>query len=177
MDNLLADGKALPMVVVMPYGHVPREIKTASNSTTSPQGGDMAAIEKELLVAIKPLVEDRYRVLTDRNHRAIGGLSMGAAQSLNIGLHNLDQFAYIAAFSGSGNRAEWEKADPAMLNQKLKVLWLGCGNEDFAYKGIKGLEELLTQKNVKHVWNESGGGHSWPNWQVYLSKYAPLLFR
>jgi enterochelin esterase family protein len=135
------------------------------------------AIEKELLTAIKPEVEKKYRVLTDREHRAIGGLSMGAAQSLSIGLHNLDQFAYVAAFSGGGNRGEWEKADPAVLNKKLKVLWIGCGTEDPGYKGVKGMDELLTQKNVKHVWNESGGGHSWPNWQVYLSKYAPLLFQ
>lgn len=179
MDNLLADGKIKPMIVVMPYGHVPREIKTAgSNPPSAPaRPGDMAAIEKELLTAVKPLVESKFRVFTDRNHRAIGGLSMGAAQSLTIGLHNLDQFAYIAAFSGGGNRAEWEKAEPVMLNQKLKVLWLGCGTEDFAYNGVKGMHDLLSQKNVKHVWNESGGGHSWPNWQVYLSKYAPLLFR
>jgi enterochelin esterase family protein len=176
MDNLLADGKIRPMIVVMPYGHVPREIKSASAPASVP-GADSAAIEKELITAVKPLVESKYRVLTDRNHRAIGGLSMGAAQSLNIGLHNLDQFAYIAAFSGSGNRAEWEKADPAMLNERLKVLWLGCGTEDFAYPGVKGLSDLLTKKSVKHVWNESGGGHSWPNWQVYLSKYAPLLFQ
>lgn len=176
MDNLLADGKTKPMIVVMPYGHIPREIKTAS-APSSPPANDPAAIEKELMTAVKPIVENKYRVLTDRNHRAIGGLSMGAAQSLTIGLHNLDQFAYIAAFSGSGNRAEWEKADPAMLNQKLKVLWLGCGTEDFAYKGVKAMDDLLTKKNVKHVWNESGGGHSWPNWQVYLSRYAPLLFQ
>jgi enterochelin esterase family protein len=102
---------------------------------------------------------------------------MGAAQSLSIGLHNLDQFAYIAAFSGGGNRAEWEKADTALLNKKLKVLWLGCGTEDFAFNGVKGLVDLMAQKNVKHTFNPSGGGHSWPNWQVYLSKYAPLLFR
>ena len=171
LDNLLADGKIKPMVVVMPYGHVPREIKAAASNN------DPAAIEKELLTAIKPMVESKYRVLTDRNHRAIGGLSMGAAQSLSIGLHNLDQFAYIAAFSGGGNRAEWEKADPAMLNQKLKVLWMGCGTDDPAYPNVKAMNDLLTQKNVKHVWNESGGGHSWPNWQVYLSKYTPLLFR
>jgi enterochelin esterase family protein len=178
LDNLLADGKIKPMIVVMPYGHVPREIKTAGSNPPAPaQPGDMAAIEKELLTGVKPLVESKFRVLTDRNHRAIGGLSMGAAQSLAIGLHNLDQFAYIAAFSGGGNRAEWEKADPAMLNQKLKVLWLGCGIGDFAYNGVKAMHDLLSQKNVKHVWNESDGGHSWPNWQVYLSKYAPLLFR
>lgn len=176
MDNLLAEGKVKPMIVVMPYGHVPREIKTANQAPANP-GGDGAAIEKELLTGVKPLVETKYRVLKDRNHRAIGGLSMGAAQSLSIGLHNLDQFSHIAAFSGGGNRAEWEKADPATLNQKLKVLWLGCGTDDFAYNGVKGMHDLFTKKNVKHVWNESGGGHSWPNWQVYLSKYAPLLFR
>jgi enterochelin esterase-like enzyme len=175
MDNLLADGKAKPMIVVMPYGHIPREIKPGPAGPSGP--GDAMAIEKELLTEIKPAVESNYRVLTDREHRAIGGLSMGAAQSLSIGLHNLDQFAYIAAFSGAGNRAEWEKADPAVLNRKLKVLWIGCGTEDPGYKGVKSMDDLLTQKNVKHVFNQSGGGHSWPNWQVYLSKYAPLLFR
>ena len=176
MDNLLADGKVQPMVVVMPFGHVQREIKPAPNPP-APLGSDSAVIEKELLTAIKPMVESKYRVLTDRKHRAIGGLSMGAGQSLSIGLHNLDQFSYIAAFSGGGNRTEWEKMDSATLNQKVKVLWLGCGREDFAYAGVKGMDELLTKKNVKHVWNESGGGHSWPNWQTYLSKYAQLLFR
>lgn len=63
------------------------------------------------------------------------------------------------------------------MNQKLKVLWIGCGTEDPGYNGVKAMDDLLTKKNVKHVWNQSGGGHSWPNWQVYLSKYAPLLFR
>ena len=175
MDNLLADAKVKPMIVVMPYGHVPRELKAAPNAPVPTN--DPGAIEKELLTAVKPLVEGKYRVLTDRNHRAIGGLSMGAGQSMAIGLHNLDQFAYIAAFSGGGNRAEWEKADPALLNQKLKVLWIGCGTEDPGYNGVKGMHDLLTKKNVEHVWNESGGGHSWPNWQVYLSRYAPLLFK
>ena len=173
LDNLLAEGKIKPMIVAMPYGHIPREIKSASPAASQ---NDPAAIEKELLTAVKPLVETKYRVLGDRNHRAIGGLSMGAGQSMSIGLHNLDQFAYIAAFSGGGNRAEWEKVDAAMLNQKLKVLWIGCGTEDPGYNGVKGMDELLSKKGVKHVWNESGGGHSWPNWQIYLSKYAPLLF-
>jgi enterochelin esterase-like enzyme len=175
LDNLIADGKSKPMVVVMPYGHIPREIKPIPPVPASPNDG--AAIEKELLSEIKPAVETKYRVLTDRNHRAIGGLSMGAAQSLSIGLHNLDQFAYIAAFSGSGNRTEWEKADTAVLNKQLKVLWIGCGTEDPGFAGVKGMDELLTKKNVRHTFNQSGGGHSWPNWQQYLAKYAPLLFR
>ena len=176
MDNLLADRKIVPMVVVMPYGHVSREIKTVSNPPAA-GANDPATIEKELLTAVKPMVEGKYRVFTDRNHRAIGGLSMGAGQSMAIGLHNLDQFAYIAAFSGGSNRTEWEQADSAMLNRKLKVLWLGCGTEDFTYNGVKATHDLLSKKDVKHVWNESGGGHSWPNWQVYLAKYAQLLFR
>ncbi len=175
LDNLLADGKVKPMIVVMPYGHVPRAIKP--DRPAGAAVGDGQVIEKELLTAIKPEVEKKYRVLLDRNHRAIAGLSMGAAQSWSIGLHNLDQFAYIGAFSGGGNLAQWEKADSAMLNKKLKVLWLGCGTEDAVYPSVKAMDDLLTQKNVKHVFNPSGAGHSWPNWQTYLSKYAPLLFR
>jgi enterochelin esterase family protein len=176
MDNLLADGKIKPMIVVMPYGHVAREIKTALSNAPA-QSEDAAVIEKELLTAVKPLDEGRFRVLTDRNHRAIAGLSMGAGQAMAIGLNNLEQFACIAAFGGGGNRAGWEKADPAVLNQRLKLLWPGCGTEDSAYNGVNGMHHLLAQKSVKHVWNESGGGHSWPNRQVYLSKYAPLLSR
>ncbi len=177
MDNLIADGKIKPMIVVMPYGHVTREIKTAANPSAAPSPTDAGTIEKELMTAIKPMVESRYRVLIDRNHRAIAGLSMGSAQSQMITLHHLDQFAYLGAFSAAGNRAEWEKADFDALNKKLKVLWLGCGTEDFAYSGMKNLHTLLETKKVKHTWNESGAGHSWPNWQVYLTKYAQLLFR
>lgn len=175
MDNLIAEGKAKAMIVVMPYGHVQREIKPTPAPGSG--AGDAQAIEKELLTEVKPLVEAHYRALGDRDHRAIGGLSMGAAQSLSIGLHNLDLFAYIAAFSGGGNAAEWQKTDSSTLNRKLKVLWLGCGTEDPVYPSVKAMDKLLTGKDVKHVFNESGGGHSWPNWQVYLSKYAPLLFR
>ena len=175
LDNLIADGKAKPMIVVMPYGHVQREIKPSPAPGSS--AGDAQAIEKELLLGVKPLIESKYRVLTDRDHRAIAGLSMGAGQSLSIGLHNLDLFAYVGAFSGGGNQAEWQKADAGLLNRKLKVLWLGCGTEDAVYKSAKGMDDLLTTKDVKHLFNPSGGGHSWPNWQVYLSKYVPLLFR
>jgi enterochelin esterase family protein len=177
VDNLLADGKIKPMVVVMPYGHIPRGI-TSGPSEPGP-GSNNLPIEKELLTGVKPIVESKYRVLTDREHRAIAGLSMGGAQSLSIGLHNLDTFAYIGAFSAPPNRAEWDKADPAVLNQKLKVLWLGCGTEDkmVSFSAVKDFSDMLTAKKVKHVFNPSGLGHSWPNWQVYLSKYAALLFR
>jgi enterochelin esterase family protein len=177
MDNLLADGKIKPMIVVMPFGHVAREIKTAANPSAAPSPTDQAVIEKEILTAIKPMVESKYRVLTDSRHRAIAGLSMGSAQSQRIVLNNLSQFAYLGAFSAAGNRAEWENAPAEALNKNLKLLWLGCGTEDFAYLGMKNLHTLLETKKVKHVWNESGAGHSWPNWQIYLAKFAQLLFR
>jgi S-formylglutathione hydrolase FrmB len=97
------------MIVVMPYGHVPREIKSVSSPAAAPgPGGDALAIEKELLTGVRPLVESKYRVLTDSRNRAIAGLSMGAGQSLSIGLHNLDLFSYIGAFSGGPNRTEWD---------------------------------------------------------------------
>ena len=102
-DYLIAEGKPKPMIVVMPYGHVARAIKPGPGAL--PSQGDSILIEKELMTQVKPTVEANYRVLTDREHRAIGGLSMGAAQSLQIGLHNLDQFSYIAAFSRAAGTA------------------------------------------------------------------------
>ncbi|MEO8597294.1 MAG: alpha/beta hydrolase-fold protein [Candidatus Solibacter sp.] len=177
LDNLIADGKAKPMVVVMPYGHVPREIKSAPGTPQPPN--DPNAIEIELLTGVKPLVESRYRVLTNRESRAIAGLSMGGMQSMTIGIHNLDKFAYIGAFSGTAARQEWEKMDPAIINKQLKVLWLGSGREDktVSFASVESFSKMLTEKKVTHTFNPSDGGHSWPNWQVYLSKYAPLLFQ
>lgn len=145
MDNLLAEGKVKPMIIVMPYGHVQREIKLAAGAPSA-AASDAQKIENELLNNIKPLAETKYRVLTDREHRAIAGLSMGAAQSVSIGLHHLESFAYIGAFSGGSNKAEWEKADPSALNRQLKLLWIGCGSNDPGYKAMKGTDEFLTAK-------------------------------
>ena len=107
LDNLFADGKVKADDCGDAVRPRPAGDQAGSGRARSPD--DALAIEKELLTGVKPLVESKYRVLTDREHRAIAGLSMGAGQSLSIGLHNLDQFAYIGAFSGGGNRAEWEK--------------------------------------------------------------------
>ncbi len=176
LDNLLADGKVKPMVVVMPYGHVPRQMVPAQPGARS--SGDSATIEKDILNDVRPLVERRYRVLTDRNHRAIAGLSMGGGQSMSIALHNPDLFSYAASFSGVvPYKADLEKMDPSVLNQKFKVIWIGCGTEDSLFEANKGVVGWLTEKKVRHVYNPSGGGHSWPNWQDYLARYAQLLFR
>ena len=135
IDNLIADGKAKPMVIVMPYGHVPREIKPASNAPAPTI--DSLAIEKELLTGVRPLVESN-RVLTDRGHRALAGLSMGAGQSMSIGLHSLDLFAYIGAFSGGGNRTQWEKMDPEVI--KLTTA---------SQPGLKGMRALSSAELQK----------------------------
>jgi enterochelin esterase-like enzyme len=129
LDNLLAHGKIKPMIVVMPYGHVAREINPVpAPAAPGPGSFDMAAIEKELIGSVRPLVESKYRVLTDRNNRAIAGLSMGAAQSLTIGLHNLDDFAYIGAFSGAANRATTEHRASPRPYRKGQVRWLAKGD-------------------------------------------------
>jgi Putative esterase len=132
---------------------------------------------------VRPFVESKYRVLTNREHRALAGLSMGAGQSLSIGLHNLHLFAYIGAFSGGGNRTEWEKMDREVLNRKLKVLWLGCGREDktVSFSSIQNFSDMLTEKKVEHIFNPSVGiagptGRStFPNTHPCFSRTDPFF--
>jgi enterochelin esterase family protein len=172
MDNLIADAQSRPMVVVMPYGHVPQMGADGSGRTAS------AGFDKDLLGDIIPLVEKNYRVLTDRENRAIAGLSMGGGQSLSIGLAHLDLFSYVASFSGAvRNLTDIEKMDAAGLNEKLKVLWIGCGKTDFLFEANEKLAALLKTNQVRHVYRVSEGGHTWPNWRLYLSEFVPLLFR
>ena len=167
LDNLIADRKAVPMVVVMPYGHVPAR-----------EGGDPTEdFEKDVLRDVKPLVEKLYRVKTDRANRAIAGLSMGSGHSLHIGLGNLDLFSYVAAFSGGGRNQGIEKMDASEINAKLKVLYLGCGKTDFVFESANALDKLLTEKGIDHVYTVTEGGHTWPNWRYYLNEYAAMLFQ
>lgn len=167
LDNLIADGKAVPMVIVMPYGHVPPR-----------QGGDATGdFEKDLLHDVKPMVEKLYRVRTGRSDRAIAGLSMGSGQSLQIGLGNLDLFSYVAAFSGGGRNQNIEKMDAGELNKKLRVFYLGCGRTDFVFDSANALDKLLTEKGIKHVNKVTEGGHTWSNWRHYLNEYAAMLFK
>ena len=167
LDNLIADGKAAPMVVVMPYGHVPA--RDGGNPTE-----DFA---KDLLRDVKPMVEKLYRVKTDRADRAIAGLSMGSGHSLHVGLTNLDLFSYVAAFSGGGRNLRIENMDATELNKKLEVLYLGCGKTDFVFESANELDSLLTKKGIDHVYTVTEGGHTWPNWRFYLNEYAAMLFK
>jgi len=174
MDNLLASGKVKPMVLVMPYGHTARAMADEPARGQGPADG----FEKDLLGDVMPLIARDYRVLTDREHTAIGGLSMGGGQAMQVGLRHPELFSSIATFSGSTQyRGDLEKLDGAALAAKYKVLWVGCGTDDPAFASNKAIADLLEAKKVPHVFRSSPGGHIWPVWQLYLSEFAPLLFQ
>jgi len=173
LDNLIAQGKARPMVVVMMDGHA------ADRSATGPQG-NTGAFERDLLQDVMPFVEANYRVQTDATGRAIAGLSMGGGQSLTIGLNHLDQFAWVAGFSSSAPSEEAIAdllADPAAANKRLKLLWIACGKDDFLLKRNETLVSLLKEKGIQHEWHLTEGNHSWPVWRIYLADLTPKLFQ
>jgi enterochelin esterase family protein len=141
-----------------------------------------APFEEYLLGDVIPTVEARYRASAGRENRAIAGLSMGGGQSLRIGLGHLDLFSSVASFSGAVP-ADFETRFTSLLkdskgtNQKLKTLWIGCGQQDSLFVRSKGLSELLTKYQVRHVFHPTDGVHNYTVWRKYLAEFAPLLFR
>ena len=191
LDNLLAAGKARPMIVVMPNGSLPRPANlpaTAPGTQPSPEAlAAMAAARNrftsELMKEIIPCVEKNFRVLADREHRAIAGLSMGGGQTLQVIVDNPDQFAYVGVWSaGIGQNApEWESRNAAFLdnpkiNEWVRRFSICVGDKDFALNGSKALDETLTKHGIKHDLHISGGGHTWINWRQYLHQAAQTLF-
>jgi para-nitrobenzyl esterase len=133
--------------------------------------------DKDLLGDIIPFVQANYRVLTDREHRAIAGLSMGGGQSMSIGLSHLELFSYVGSFSGAiRNGGDIDKLEPADLNRKLKVLWIGCGKADSLFAANQNVDNSLKSRQIHHTFRISEGGHTWTNWRLYLYEFAPLLF-
>jgi enterochelin esterase family protein len=167
LDNLLADGKAVPMLVVMPDGHA------------AERSANTQAFEADLLGDIIPLVEKTYRVRPGAENRAIAGLSMGGGQSWVIGMGHTDLFAYVCPFSmGGGNApAVLSKLDPAETNKRLKLLWIGCGRQDRLFGGSERLCEELKAKGIHHTWHPSEGAHTWMVWRKYLADVMPQLFK
>lgn len=176
LDNLIASGKAKPMIVVMENGYA---VKAGQESPRGNEGFTELVI-RDLI----PEIDNSYFTKFDREHRAIAGLSMGGGQAMNTGLANLDKFAYVASLSGASGRGFDPQTsfsgvfkDPAAANKKLKLLWIGCGTEDFLYPSAKNLHEELTKLGVKHEWWEGPGLHDWQVWRKHLHALAPLLFR
>lgn len=169
LDNLIAQGKARPMVVVMMDGHA-----------TLDRQANTQAFEQDLLQDVMPFVEANYRVKTDAASRCIAGLSMGGGQSLTVGLNHLDQFAWVAGFSASAPSREVVATaldNPASTNEKLKLLWIACGKDDFLLKRNEDFVSVLNEKGIRHEWRLTEGNHSWPIWRGYLGELAPKLFQ
>ena len=171
LDNLFADGKLVPMVVVMPFGHaVPFGAPRDLQSTNS------AVYEKYIMEDVLPFVEAKYHVKTDRDHRAIAGLSMGGGQSLAIGFHHLDRFSAIGAFSAPAPSG-LDTNFTGLQKNKLKVLWFACGKDDSLYQRSADLDSLFTKHEIPHTFRQTPGAHTYTVWRQNLGEFAPLLFR
>ncbi|MBN2329420.1 MAG: esterase [Candidatus Omnitrophica bacterium] len=178
-DNLIADGKAAPMIIVMPDGHVPVRQKDGEERDAYRRRAN-EAFENDVLHEIMPLVEDCYRTKNDREHRAIVGLSMGGGQSLRVGLNNLDRYAWVGGFSSSarGMDAVLEKisADVKQTNDQLNLLWIAIGKDDFLLEQNHQFVQALKDQKIHHTYIETEGKHQWSVWRRYLADFLPLLF-
>lgn len=191
LDNLIASGKAKPMIVVMPMGHTgPFSFGPGGNL-----GQQMADFAKDFAQDLKPLVEKRYRVSSERKHRAIAGLSMGGAQTLDIAMSSLGEYGYIGVFSsgvfgingtGPGGRSDgptWQERhkdtlDDPRLKEGLKLVWFATGKEDFLLKTSQETVKELKAYHFDVTYLETEGGHTWVNWREhYLPQFAQLLFQ
>jgi enterochelin esterase-like enzyme len=182
LDNLIAQGKAKPMLVVMPLGYGTMEMiwhSWASWSHPDLRDTNFRKFSEALLTEVMPRVESEYRVTKDRNARAIAGLSMGGSESLLTGLNNLDKFSWIGAFSSGGIPEDFQKDFPALdakANQQIHLLWIACGTEDHLITVNRNFRGWLKTKGVKATEIETPGMHTWMVWRRNLSEFAPLLF-
>ena len=203
LDNLIAQGKAEPMLVVMPHGRASNEPETnlfgrgnrgaraggapgGARAGGAPGGGGMAvefeayaAFERELIDDLIPFIEANYSVVADREHRALAGLSMGGGQSLTFGLGNLDVFANVGGFSSAPNTAAPEVLvpDPARASAMLDVLWVSCGDEDSLFNISEGVHNYLAANDVPHIWQIDVGAHTFPVWKNDLYHFSTLIFK
>jgi enterochelin esterase family protein len=168
LDNLIAAGKARPMMVVMENGYAVRAGEVMKEGR---RGNE--AFGEVVIQDLVPLIDSVYRTMAERNQRAIAGLSMGAGQAMQIALANPDTFGYVGAFSGASRNLDVNRAAAA----GFRLLWIGCGTEDRLYAGGKAIHEALNEAGVKHVWFEGPGSHEWQVWRKHLAAFAPLLFR
>jgi enterochelin esterase-like enzyme len=183
LDNLIARGQAKPMLIVMPLGYGNKEVIAggwAGLRNTQVWQDSVAKFRATLLQEIIPQVEKAYRVRPEANSRAIAGLSMGGTQSLFIGLNAPERFAWIGAFSSGGLDENFDRAYPAVsakMNAELRLLWIGCGRQDWLTGTNQKLVEWLKTRDVKLTWVETPGTHSFTLWRRYLADLLPLLFQ
>ena len=179
LDNLYADKKIEPMIVVMPNGRAMKDDRAGGNVFDSAKVQAFTTFEKDLLNDLIPYIEKKYPVLTDRESRAIAGLSMGGGQSLNFGLGNLDKFAWIGGFSSAPNTKRPEELipDPEVAKNKLKLLWISCGDNDGLINFSKRTHDYLYEKGVPHIYYIEPGGHDFKVWKNGLYMFSQFLFK
>ena len=176
LDNLIADGKAAPMIVVMPNGRAQPNDRAEGNVFASAPA--FAKFEGDLLNDVIPAIESRYSTRTEREQRALAGLSMGGGQTLNFGLAHLDRFAWIGAFSSAPNTKAPAALvpDPDAARKQLKLLWLSCGNKDGLIAISQGVHAYLKANNVPHVWNVDDHAHDAAHWANNLYHLSQRVF-
>ena len=179
LDNLIADGKAVPMIIVFPNGRALPDDRAVGNPFTPENSAGFARFERDLLDCLIPAIQAKYPTFTDREHRALAGLSMGGGQTLNFGLAHLDTFAWLGAFSAAPNtRPPAELVpDPALAREQLKLLYVSCGNRDGLINISQGVHRYLQAHDVPHVWNVDDHGHDGATWGSNLYHFAQRIFR
>lgn len=178
LDNLIASKSATPMIVVLPNGRAATDV--TARDPIPKQSPAFAAFEQDLLTDLIPFIEKTYSVRTDRESRALAGLSMGGGQSLNFGLAHVDRFAWVGGFSSAPNtrrNADLLK-DPAAIAQDLKLLYVSCGDQDDLFRISQRVHEGLTDAGLPHIYRViPRGQHDFPVWKASLYEFAQLLFR
>jgi enterochelin esterase family protein len=192
LDNLIAEGKAKPMIIVMPYGNPAATIASqkGGGKPADPVGRESAeavnrarAFEDDLIKNIIPYVEKKYRAIANKDNRAIGGFSRGGGQTLRAAFGNMDKFSWICCYAAYLTQQEIEKTYPSLVdnpdntNKQLKLFWVGIGNEDFLYNQTAEFLNYLKTKKVNYKSIVTGGGHTWMNTKVFLAESAQLLFK
>ena len=189
VDNLIADGKAKPMVIVMPLGHAiqsfwtgPAKAATAATPGGAPSGA-LSAFARDLLEDVMPMIEAGYKVSKKADDRAIAGLSMGGGQTMNIAFNRPELFRYVVAMSPAAGQIN-EQAypaifkDPSAINKQFKMFWMAVGKDDtLTGPGDRALDESLTKAGIRHTFKLTEGRHEWTVWRNHLNEITPLLFR
>ncbi len=179
LDNLYAEKKIEPMIVVMPNGRAMKDDRATGNIMAQDKVAAFATFEQDLLKDLIPFIESKYPVLKDREHRAIAGLSMGGGQSLNFGLGNLDKFAWVGGFSSAPNTKIPSELmpDPEEAKKKLKLLFISCGDQDRLITFSKRTHDYMFQNNVPHVYYIEPGVHDFKVWKNGLYMFSQFLFK
>src|SRR5205085_6048618 len=179
LDNLYAENKIVPMIVVMPNGRAMKDDRATGNIMAPDKVQAFATFEQDLLNDLIPYIEKNFPVIKDRESRAIAGLSMGGGQSLNFGLGNLDKFAWIGGFSSAPNTKTPEQLvpDPEKTRQQIKLLWISCGDADGLMSFSKRTHDYLVEHNVPHIFYVEPGIHDFKVWKNSLYMFSQLIFK